>query len=124
MDAVRVAREAKRQELLLQLAELMVEDQVEEGVFLETPHYSVIELAAMHLGHQLSRQAQQRAAREVAARCPAEANCPTCDAACVVQTQTRQVRSLSGPVEMTETVAHCRRGRRSFFPSACGPGPG
>jgi hypothetical protein len=28
------------------------------------------------------------------------------------------VHSMDGPVELIETVAHCRRCRRSFFPSA------
>ncbi|MCA9197580.1 MAG: hypothetical protein KDA87_08590 [Planctomycetales bacterium] len=30
----------------------------------------------------------------------------------------RDVHSMDGPIELTEPVAHCRRCRRSFFPSA------
>lgn len=118
MDAAQQPREGKKEELLKQLAELMVEEQVEQGVFLGTPHYSVIERAAVTLGRQLSCEAQQRAAREVAAHSPAKAACPTCQTSCDVETGQRQVQSIDGPVELTEAVASCDRCRRSFFPSA------
>ena len=36
MDAAQQARSEKKKELLIQLAELMIEEQVEEGVFLNT----------------------------------------------------------------------------------------
>jgi hypothetical protein len=35
-----------------------------------------------------------------------------------VEVSRREVHSMDGPVELIETVAHCRRCRRSFFPSA------
>lgn len=122
MDAAQQAREAKKKELLTQLAELAVEEQVEQGVFLETPHYSIIERQAVTLGRQLSRQAQERGAREVAANCAPQADCPSCQSSCQVETKTRDVTSLDGPVQLTEAVAHCRQCRRSFFPSARGVG--
>ncbi len=118
MDAAMQAREARRKELLRELAELGIEEMVEQGVFLGTPHYSVIERYAITLGRELSREAQERAMREVAASCPTEANCPTCGASCGVQTATRPVTSLDGRVEVTETTAYCDRCRWSFFPSA------
>ena len=118
MDAAQQARERRRKELLAELAELMIDEQVEQGVFLETPHYSVIERAAMKLGRDLSRQAQERGSREVAANCDAEAACPTCQGACPVETKKREVTSTDGPVELTEAVAFCRSCKRSFFPSA------
>lgn len=119
-----VVREARKTELLKELAELLIEEQVEQGVFLETPHYSLIERQAMTLGRQLSREAQERAAREVVAHCPPQAACPTCRSACPVTTAVREVRSLDGPVTLTETVAKCDRCRRSFFPSAGRDGAG
>lgn len=122
MDAARQDREARKQELLRELAELTVEEQVEEGLFLRTPHYSIIERQAITLGRELSRQAQERSAREVAASCSAEAACTNSRTSCAVQTKTRQVTSLDGPVELTETTAYCRKCRRSFFPSAGGNG--
>ncbi|MCH7689390.1 MAG: hypothetical protein IH899_22405 [Planctomycetes bacterium] len=118
MDADRETREEKKKELLRQLAELTVEEQVEEGLFLETPHYSIIERVAMNLGRDLSRQTQERAAREVAANCRAEEPCPTCGAPCSVESRTRDVISLDGTVELTEGTASCKKCRRSFFPSA------
>lgn len=122
MDAEKQARQTRKKELLLELAELMIEEQVEEGVFLGTPHYSVIELAAVNLGRELSREAQQRASREVAANCKNQAACPICKMACEVRLEKREVTSISGPVELTETVADCPTCRRSFFPSAGGNG--
>lgn len=122
MDAAQQTRQSRKKELLLELAELMIDEQVEQGVFLATPHYSVIELAAMNLGRELSREAQQRGAREIAAGCDAQAACPTCRTACDVRIETRNVTSLSGSVELAETVADCPKCRRSFFPSAGGDG--
>lgn len=122
MDATPPSREERKQELLKELAEIMTEEQVEEGVFLETPHYSLIELQAMKLGQELAQEAQERAMREVAANCDAESACPTCQRKCPVQTKTREVASLSGPVALTESVARCRRCRRDFFPSEGGLG--
>lgn len=122
MDAEKQTRQTRKKELLLELAELMVEEQVEEGVFLGTPHYSVIEIAAMNLGRELSQKAQERAAREVAACCESQAACPNCRTWCDVRVEKREVTSLSGPVELAETVADCPRCERSFFPSAGGVG--
>ena len=124
MDAARQARQERKEELLRELAEISVEEQVEEGVFLETPHYSVIERAAVNLGRQLSRQAQERAAREVAANCEARAPCPCCQSLCDVDTRNRFITSVDGPVEMTETFARCQKCRWIFFPSAGSDGTG
>ena len=66
MDAARQAREGEKKELLNRLAELLIEEQVDQGVFLETPHYSIIERQAVTLGRELSREAQERGARDVA----------------------------------------------------------
>lgn len=122
MDATQQARAEKKKELLMQLAELMIEEQVEQGLFLETPHYSIIERQAVTLGRELSRQAQERAAREIAAHCDSKVACPDCQSPCEVETKTRAVTSIDGPVALTETVARCHRCRRSFFPSASGHG--
>jgi len=124
MDAVQQARLDRKQELLTELAELMIEEQVAEGVFLGTPHYSVIERAAAHLGRELSCQAQARGAREVAAHCSPEVPCPTCQTLCPVEVKTRDVISIHGPVKLAECVADCPKCRRSFFPSTRRPGAG
>lgn len=124
MDAAQEARMAEKKELLARLSEIMIEEQVEEGVFLGTPHYSVIERAAVNLGRQLSRQAQERGAREIAANCGPEAVCPTCQSLCPVEVQIRAVKSIDGPVDLTESVAYCHKCRRSFFPSTGSHGDG
>jgi hypothetical protein len=124
MDAAREARERKKNELLNELAELMIEDQVEAGVFLETPHFSIIEAAAVNLGNQLSRQAQERAAGEIAANCSCTVPCPTCASECEVVPEKRPVSSTSGMLEMIEAMAYCRKCRRSFFPPASSNGNG
>jgi hypothetical protein len=100
----------------------MIEEQVEQGVFLETPHYSTIERAAVTLGLRLSRRAQERGAREIAAMCDSEVTCPTCQSTCQVETKTRDVISIDWAGELTEAVAHCRKCRRSFFPAASADG--
>ena len=124
MDAAEQPRSKKKKELLTQLAELMIEEQVEEGVFLGTPHFSIIELAAVNLGRELSREAQQRGAREVAAHCQQKVACPTCNSSCDVRIQHREVTSISGPIDLPETIADCPKCRRSFFPSASSHGIG
>lgn len=124
MDAAQQGREEERKRLLNRLAELMIEDQVEEGVFLGTPHFSVVEAAAVKLGNQLSRKAQERAAGEIAANCGCTAPCPTCDSECEVTSQKRDVTSTSGVLGMIEATAHCHKCRRSFFPSASSDGNG
>src|SRR6056297_3482502 len=105
MDAAQQARKEERKRLLNRLAELMIEEQVEEGVFLGTPHFSVIEAAAVNLGNQLSRKAQERAAGEIAASCGNTASCPTCESQCEVTSQKREVASTSGVLEMIEAIA-------------------
>jgi hypothetical protein len=61
---------------------------------------------------------QTKRAREVAAENVQQVACPNCGGHCRVETQKREVQSVDGIIELTETVAHCRPCRRSFFPSA------
>lgn len=118
MDATRLEREAEKVRLLQRLAELVVEEQRERGVFRSVPHYSSLEQAARALGQELSRRAQERSAAEVAAECAQAAPCPTCGERHEVRHKKRTVASVDGPVELVEAVAHCRPCRRSFFPAA------
>ena len=118
MDASEQGRERKKRELLRELAELHLEEMAEAGDFDQTPHFGAIERTASELGKRLSREVQERAAREVAAEGQAQAACPTCGAVCEATSQQRTVAGMDGPIELTEAVAHCRRCRRSFFPSA------
>ena len=117
MEARHTALEQKLAVLLKQTAEAAAELQaLEQGS--GTPHYDQIEMPAHEIGQRLSQMTQSRRVGEVAAEQSAEINCPDCGRACRVGTNQRQVHSIDGPVELTETVAHCCRCRRSFFPSA------
>lgn len=121
MDAEREARMRRKRELLRELAELNIEEMQEAGKLDETPHYGQIERAASELGKELSRETQERAAREVVANCESQVACPTCGTACDVTAKRRKVKCVDGPVELSEATAYCQKCRRSFFPSADGP---
>ena len=89
---------------------------IEQGK--EVPHFDQIEMPAHELGKSLSRLIQSQRIREVAAGGLNDAPCPKCGQKCRVTTNVREVSSVDGAIELTETVAKCRRCRRSFFPSA------
>ena len=117
MDAKQRALEERLSDLLNQASVIAAQLQaVEQGP--ATPHYDQIELPAHQVGQRLSRMIQTSRVRDVAATNLEEVACPDCGQACSVETQQREVQSIDGPIELTENVAHCRRCRRSFFPSA------
>ena len=117
MDANRTALEAQLENHLKQASAIAAELQsLEQGS--ETPHFDQIELPAHEVGQRLSRLIQTTRAREVAADGLQSVACPDCGCLCRVEAQEREVQSVDGPIELTETVAHCRPCRRSFFPSA------
>jgi hypothetical protein len=118
MDAADAIRRGKKEQLLKQLAELLVEEQREQGVFDSVPHFSTLEQAAHALGQELSCAAQQRVAAEVVVRAKPLAECPTCGREHPVTTAKRTMTSLDGPIEVLEAKAHCPACRRDFFPSA------
>lgn len=119
MDAKRDRLQERLEYLLNQAAmaaaELQALDQEES-----TPHFDQIELPAHAMGQRFSRMIQTQRAREVAASGLSEAACPDCGAKCRVETESRNVHSMDGPIDLLETKAYCRRCRRSFFPSAAG----
>lgn len=82
------------------------------------PHFDEIEIPAHDLGKKFSRAIQEERAREVALQELGRVYCPDCKKQCRVEIEPRKVHSMDGPIELTEPVAHCRRCRRSFFPSA------
>lgn len=117
MDAKDDRLEERLADLLKQTAEVAARIQaVQQGG--RTPHYDEIELPAHEVGQRLSRMIQASRTGDVAADQQFQAKCPDCGDLCRVETQRREVHSMDGPVELLETVAHCRRCRRSFFPSA------
>lgn len=118
MDAVAKDRKAAKERLFQQLAELLVEEQREQGVFDGVPHFSSLEQAAHALGQELSCSAQQRVAAEVVAQGKPVAECPTCGREHPVTPAKRTMTSMDGPIEVLEAKAHCPACRRDFFPSA------
>ena len=116
MDAKRSELEEKLGFHLKQASAVAAELQaVEQGD--RTPHFNQIELPAHDVGQQLSRMIQTMRARAVAADGLQAAACPGCGCQRPVKTTDRQVHSMDGPIDLTETVAHYRHCRRSFFPS-------
>lgn len=116
MDAKQAQLEKKLKDLMKQAAEISSQLQsIEQGA--GVPHYDQIESSAHQMGQEFSRMVQAHRAREVAATTPTKIACPDCLEPCPVEIANRQVSSGDGPLELTETVAHCRRCRRSFFPS-------
>lgn len=117
MDAKQAELEEKLAEILDQAADVACQIQaIEQGSV--TPHYDQIELPAHEVGQRLSRMVQASRTGEVAAEQGPECDCPACGRSCRVEASKREVHSMDGPVELIETVAHCHRCRRSFFPSA------
>jgi hypothetical protein len=117
MDAKQVALEAELSEYLQRASEVACRLQkLEQGR--GTPHFDQIESAAHEVGQRLSRMVQKDRAGDIATEHPHEGICPDCRNKCPVETITRQVTSIDGPVEVTETIAYCASCRRSFFPSA------
>lgn len=118
MDANLVRLEKKLTDLLKQAAAVAAELHTLEQSDKKL-HYDDIELPAHDLGQRFSRMVQADRARELAASELGDAACPDCGSMCQATTKSREVHSMDGPIELLETVAHCRRCRRSFFPSAC-----
>lgn len=117
MDAKQSELDKKLADLLKQASEVAAQIQAEEqgpG----TPHFDQIEIPAHEVGQRLSQMIQSTRATDVALEHSHPMKCPDCGKVCPVEPTSRQVYSMDGPIELTETVAHCRRCRRSFFPSA------
>ena len=117
MDARQAELEEKLSGILKQAADVAAQIQaIEQGP--GTPHYDQIEIPAHEVGQRLSRMVQASRAGEVAAEQHTECDCPECGLSCPVEVSRREVNSVDGPVGLIETIAYCRRCRRSFFPSA------
>ena len=117
MDAKRQQLEEKLKFHMSQASSVAAEIQaLEQGD--RVPHFDEIEIPAHDLGKKFSRAIQEERARELALQELGRVYCPDCKKQCRVEIEPRKVHSMDGPIELTEPVAHCRRCRRSFFPSA------
>lgn len=117
-DQARATRLKDRLDALLrEAASVEAELSRADGSIVGIPHYSVIEGRAHELGKQLSRRVQQQQMNELAAGAEQTAPCPACKTRWPVKIKKRQIKSIDGDIELCETVAHCNRCRRYFFPS-------
>jgi hypothetical protein len=117
MDAKPNLLEKKLADLLKQAADVAAQIQAQEQGS-GTPHFDQIEIPAHEVGQRLSQLIQSTRATDVALQHAPRMKCPDCGQDCRVEPTQRQVHSMDGPIDLTELVAHCRRCRRSFFPSA------
>ena len=116
MDAKQQELEDKLTEILRHAADVASQiQQHEQGS--GTPHYDQIESAAHEAGQRFSRLIQQDRTGQISAAHATEMLCPECRNKCPVESKSREVTSVDGPVELAETAAFCCRCRRSFFPS-------
>jgi len=116
MDAKQAELEGKLAEILKRASGIACQIQAAaQGP--GTPHYDEIELPAHEVGQRLSRMVQENRAGDVATGQCTEIDCPDCERSCRVEINQRTVHSMDGPVDLVETIAHCCRCRRSFFPS-------
>lgn len=122
MDDKVEALKTKLDRLLREAAETAADLQAAERGTRGPVHFSQIEAAAHAVGCALSVGIQERVVREATSDVPQKLPCPDCGTSCKVTFDRRTVSSGDGPVVLLEPVAHCRRCRRDFFPSAGGVG--
>jgi hypothetical protein len=118
MERHAVELQEKLAGLLREAAEVSVALDRADGTIQGAPHYSVIELRAHELGRQLSREIQQRPMAAVVNHPVARARCPACGAESELKPVPRSTTSIDGRLDLQELRGHCRKCRRSFFPSA------
>lgn len=82
-----------------------------------------IEEAMVELGDAVAREYARLALARQNADPPDQAPCPDCGQACEHAGQReREILTRRGPVPIGEAKYHCRKCRRSFFPSDCAAG--
>ena len=102
--------------LLREAAEISVRLDRAKGTIQGVPHYSVIELRAHELGQQLSRMVQQRQMHTMVAQQAPRTACPGCGTSCQLHPIERAMKSIDGPVVLSELQGQCPQCRRAFFP--------
>lgn len=104
---------------LLELLVAALVDEAEGGdVAIDQMRFAQMELLGHGLGKRLAARVQQALVARQAEQMPSEFRCPSCDRVCPAETVDKKMHTLDGEVELAEVRCHCRRCRRSFFPSA------
>jgi hypothetical protein len=117
MDDKIEALKEKLERLMREAAETAADLQAAERGTRGPVHFSQIEAAAHSVGCALSAGIQERVVREAATDIPHKLPCPQCGQLCKVTFDRRTIHSTDGPIVVFEPEAHCRRCRRTFFPS-------
>ena len=105
-------------ELFEELVQALVEERLAgDEIDIDSMKFAQMELLGHGLGKQLAGRVQQVLVTRQAQQMPSVFCCPTCGCECHSETKLKTIQSLDGEVDLTEVRCHCRRCRRSFFPS-------
>ena len=105
-------------ELFEELVQALVQERIEGGqIDIDSMKFVQMELLGHGLGKKLAGRVQQAFVARQAEQMPALFRCPTCDRECPSETKPKTIQSLDGQIELSEVHCHCRKCRRSFFPS-------
>lgn len=96
---------------------LLAREAFPDGPGLDVSLAEMEDVAAMAT-RAMVRGAVEEMTKEQAGLLGAEARCPTCGTSCELRRKVRDITVRGGTASLDEPVAHCRRCRRDFFPSA------
>jgi hypothetical protein len=105
------------QEIAKGWGELLAREAFPKGPGLDVTLADMEDVAAMAT-QAVVRGAVEEMTKEQADLLGEETPCPTCGTSCKLERKTRDIRVRGGTASLDEPVAHCRRCRRDFFPSA------
>ena len=109
----------KSEDLFEELVRALVQERIEGGeIEIESMKFAQMELLGHGLGKELAGRVQQALVASQAEQMPTVFCCPTCGRQCRAETKSKTIQSLDGETELAEVCCHCRKCRRSFFPSA------
>ena len=115
MDAKQAELEKKLSEILKQAADVACEIQaVKQGA--GDAALGPNRNPGPRSGTAKKSHGSSRPSRRSGSRATGRSDCPDCGQSCRVEVNKREFQSMDGPVELIETIAHCHRCRRSFFP--------
>jgi len=104
--------------LFEELVQVLVEERIAGGeIEIDSMRFAQMELLGHGLGKELSGRVQQALVARQAEQMPRVFGCPTCGRECPAETHSNTMESLDGEIELAEVRCHCRKCRRSFFPS-------
>lgn len=104
--------------LFQELVQALVQERIEGGeIEIDSMKFAQMELLGHGLGKELASRVQQALVASQAEQMPTVFRCPTCGRECQAETKPKTIQSLDGETELAEVCCHCRKCRRSFFPS-------